>query len=112
MAELLPLNQFKTRAVELTTEEQTVYSVTATYTGIILGAQVSNVSTEPAEVTFVLRKNDIDYVMLNAFTIPPNDAAQATTGKLVVEEGSILKAFASHNNRLNLVLSLLESSNE
>jgi len=112
MAEQLPLNQFKTRAVELTDQEQTIYSVTATYTGIILGAQVTNISTEPADVTFILRKNDIDYVMLNAFTVPPNDAAEATTGKLVVEEGSTLKAFASHNDRLNIVLSLLESSNE
>jgi len=108
----VPLNVFRTRAVELTTQEQTIYGVTEAYTGIILGAQVSNISNEPATVTFVLRKNDIDYIMLNGFTVPANDAAEATTGKLVVEQGSTIKAFSSHNNRLNLVLSLLETSNE
>ena len=108
----VPLNIFRTRAVELTTQEQTIYSGPSDYTGIILGAQVSNISDEPATITFTLRKNDIDYVMLNAFTVPANDAAEATTGKLVVEQGSVIKAFASDNNRLNLVLSLLETSNE
>jgi hypothetical protein len=50
--------------------------------------------------------------MLNAFEIPPNDAAEMTTGKLVIEEGASVSAVASANSILNLVLSILETSNE
>lgn len=112
MANETPLNIFKTKAFELTTIEQTLYTSTVGFTGIILGAQVSNISSDPATITFILRKNNVDYVMLNQFTVPPNDAAEATTGKLVVEEGATVKAYASHDSRLNIVLSLLETSNE
>jgi hypothetical protein len=50
--------------------------------------------------------------MLNAFTIPPNDAAEVTTGKLVIEEGASVKAVVSANNSVNFVMSILETSNE
>lgn len=112
MADNLPLNVFRTKAVELTTNEQVLYTTPNGYTGIVLGAQVSNISNTPATVTFTLIKNNIDYVMLNAFEVPPNDSAEGTTGKLVIEQGSSVKAFASENGKLNLVLSLLETTNE
>ena len=50
--------------------------------------------------------------MLKEYQIPPNDAAEATTGKLVLEQGSSVKAKASVNSSLNLILSLLETTNE
>ncbi len=50
--------------------------------------------------------------MLNAFEIPPNDSAEVTTGKLVIEEGSSVKAVVSANSSINLILSILETSNE
>ena len=191
MADATPLNIFRTKVVELTTAEQTIYTAPTGYSGIILGAQVTNIanefdnvntaertsdvatittsaahtlqignivvvnisdatyngtvtilsvpstttftysnvdSTDPtkasasvtgtvknsnrASITFVLRKNSIDYTMLREFQIPPNDAAEATTGKLVLEQGSSIKATASVNSSLNLIISLLETTNE
>ena len=112
MATTLPLNAFKTKAYELTTSEQTVYTTPSGITTIVLGAQASNIGNLPATITFTLRKNNVDYVMLNAFEIPPNDAAEATTGKLVIEEGASVKAVVSANSTINLVLSILETSNE
>lgn len=112
MANTLPLNTFRTRPVELTTTDSVIYSTPAGLTAIILGAQVSNVGLAPATVTFILRKNSVDYVMLKEFIVPPNDAAEATTGKLVVEEGCSIRAFSNTNSTLNLILSLLETSNE
>ena len=112
MANQLPLNVFKTRAFELTTAEQTIYTTPLGITTIVLGAQASNIGNSPVTVTFTLRKNNTDYVMLNAFTIPPNDAAEVTTGKLVIEEGASVKAQVSTNNSVNLVMSILETSNE
>jgi hypothetical protein len=50
--------------------------------------------------------------MLKEFTIPPNDAAEVTTGKLVIEEGASVKAVVSANSAINLIMSILETSNE
>lgn len=108
----LPLNAFKTKAFELTTTVQTIYTTPAGLTTIVLGGQASNISNSVATITFTLRKNNVDYVMLNAFEIPPNDAAEVTTGKLVIEEGSSVKAVVSANASINLILSILETSNE
>ena len=108
----LPLNTFRTKAFELTTTEQTIYTTPTGLTTIVLGAQASNIGNNAATITFTLRKNNTDYVMLNAFEIPPNDAAEVTTGKLVIEEGSSVKAVVSANSTINLILSILETSNE
>jgi hypothetical protein len=112
VATQLPLNTFRTRAFELTTSSQTVYTTPAGLTTIVLGAQASNIGTESATITFTLVKNNVDFVMLKEFEIPPNDDAEVTTGKLVIEEGSSVKAIVSANDTINLVLSILETSNE
>jgi hypothetical protein len=112
MATQLPLNSFKTRALELTTIEQTVYTTPANLTTIVLGAQASNITSSPVTITFTLRKNSEDFVMLKEFVIPPNDAAEVTTGKLVIEQGASVRAIVSANSSVNLVLSILETSNE
>lgn len=112
MAAALPLNVFRVKPFELTTVEQVIYTAPQGYTAIILGAQVTNISDNPATVRITLRKNDIDYIMLKDFEVPVNDAAEGTTGKLVIEQGATLRARASANGALNLVLSLLETTNE
>ena len=96
----------------MTDTNQTIYTTPPGLTTIVLGAQASNIGTVPATITFTLTKNNVDFVMLNAFEIPPNDAAEVTTGKLVIEEGSSVSAVASDNSAINLVLSILETSNE
>ena len=50
--------------------------------------------------------------MLKDFEIPVNDACEVTTGKLVIESGASVTASAGANNSVNLVLSILETSNE
>jgi hypothetical protein len=112
MATALPLNTFRTKAFELTTSEQTIYTTPANLTTIVLGAQASNITTDPVTITFTLVKNGTNFVMLKDFVIPPNDAAEVTTGKLVIEEGSSVRAVVSTNSAVNLVLSILETSNE
>ena len=112
MATALPLNTFRTKAFQLTTANQTIYTTPTDLTTIVLGAQASNISNAAVTITFTLVKNAIDFIMLKEFVIPPNDAAEVTTGKLVIEEGSSVKALVSANNAVNLVLSILETSNE
>ena len=108
----LPLNSFKTKAFELTTSTQTIYQTPADITTIVLGAQANNISNVPVTVKFTLIKNDTTFVMLKDFEIPVNDASEVTTGKLVIESGSSVTASAGANNSVNLVLSILETSNE
>jgi hypothetical protein len=108
----LPLNAFKTKAVELTTSTELIYTTPELVTTIVLGAQATNIGTVPVTVKFTLVKNSTNFVMLKDFEIPINDAAEVTTGKLVLETGASITASAGANNSVNLVLSILETSNE
>jgi hypothetical protein len=108
----LPLNTFRTRPFELTTSTQTIYTTPPGFTCIVLGAQASNIGTGPVTITFTLTKNDVDYVLLKAFEIPINDAVDLISGKLVIEQNAYVKAFAGANDSVNLVLSILETTNE
>jgi len=108
----LPLNSFKTKAFELTTATQTIYTTPDFLTTIVLGAQATNIGAIPVTVKFTLVKNATDFVMLKDFEIPVNDACEVTTGKLVIETGASITASAGANNSVNLVLSILETSNE
>ena len=112
MASTLPLNSFKTKAFELTTSTQTIYTTPEFITTIVLGAQATNISNTPVTVKFTLIKNDTTFVMLKDFEIPVNDACEVTTGKLVIEAGASVTASAGADNSVNLVLSILETSNE
>jgi hypothetical protein len=109
----LPLNIFKTAAAVITTTPTSVYTAPPGYSAIVLMAQVTNVTTETAQVT-VLHSDvstSIDTELLKDFSIPGNDATSATTGKLVLETGDSVKVHASANNTLKIVLSILESAN-
>ena len=108
----LPLNSFKTLVFELTTSTQTIYETPENVTTIVLGAQANNIGDSPVTVRFTLIKNATNFVMLKDFEIPVNDAAEVTTGKLVIETGSSVTASAGADNSVNLVLSVLETSNE
>jgi hypothetical protein len=108
----LPLNSFKTKAFELTTTTQTIYTTPDTVTTIVLGAQSTNIGSTPVTVKFTLVKNATEFVMLKDFEIPVNDACEVTTGKLVIESGASVTASDGATNSVNLVLSILETSNE
>jgi hypothetical protein len=107
----LPLNTFKTQAFQLTTTNQIIYTAPTGYTAIVLGAQASNYGANDATVTFTLTKSSTDYILLNGFTVPTNDSASVITGKLVIETGCSVKAVASANTTITLVMSILETSN-
>ena len=111
------LNVFKTVAAILETTYTTLYTAPDGYTSIILMAQVSNITASTKTVTFSHHNptGDITTELLSGFSIPPNDAVSATTGKLVLETGQSIKAKASHSQSpddyVKVVLSILETSN-
>ena len=106
------LNVFKTVTKELTTTNQVIYTTPAGYTGVVLMAQISNVSNVTSNATFVLDDGSANTELLKGFEIPRNDAISATVGKLIIETEKSVRGFAGANNQLKIILSVLESANE
>lgn len=106
----VPLNTFRTVALPLTTTANTIYTTPNLTTTIVLMAQVSNISSDTSNVTFLhVSVSNTETELVKGFEIPPNDAASVLTGKLILETGQKIKVSAGHNGRLKLVLSLLET---
>lgn len=108
-----PLNIFKTVTKQLTTADSDVYTAPANNTSIILMAQVSNITSTAADVTFSHYDSDTSTQteLVKDFSIAGKDANSVITGKLVLETGQKIKAQASANSSLKLTLSILESLN-
>lgn len=108
-----PLNVFKTITAEISDENEIVYTTPDNKTAIILMAQVTNITANPAELTFIhfdaFTAEQTE--LLSRFVLPGNDATSPITGKLVVEEGNSLRSFSNVNSTLVITLSLLESLN-
>ena len=105
------LNVFKTVTAELTTSPATLYTAPAGYTSVILMAQISNVTASSAKVTFSHYSGTTTTELLKDFGVPSNDAASATTGKLVIQTGDSIQASSDTANALKVVLSVLETLN-
>ena len=106
-----PINTFKTVTAELTTTLESIYTAPAITSTIVLMAQVSNISTEPANVTAIHYDTDssTSTELVKNFTVPVADAVGVLVGKLVLTPGQSFYANASTNDRLKLTLSLLET---
>ena len=108
----LALNVFKTVTHVVTTTNTSIYTAPASYTGIILLAQITNVSNAPATVTFSTFNNGIETELLKDLQIPSLDAISGITGRLIIPTGSSIKISSGANNQLKITLSILETANE
>lgn len=108
----VPLNAFKTVTADLTTTLTNIYTAPAGVSSIVLMAQIANVSASASTATFVHFNGTRSTELIKDFAIPGKDAASATTGKLVLESGQVIRASASSNSTMKLTLSILESANE
>ena len=107
------LNVFKSTLHTFTTNDDDVYTSPNGYTAIILNAQCANITSNEVTVTFKIFDSSANTAneLVSQLTIPPNDAANLATGKLVLETGDKIQGFASADNALKLTLSYLESLN-
>jgi hypothetical protein len=110
MAEQIPLNRFITEPFELTTTDRLLYTTPLERASILLGSQASNYSESPVTITFTVRKNGQDYIMLNEYVIPPGDQLNVINGKLILDYGCSIRARVSSNDTVNIVLSILETT--
>jgi hypothetical protein len=106
------LNVFKTVTATITNTNSTVYTAPASYTGIILMAQITNITASSATVTMTYFDGTTETELLKNCSVPGNDSMSGLTGKLVVQTGSSIKVVASANSTFKIVLSIVESANE
>ena len=118
MATLVPLNTFKTITSNVFTNDTLLYTTPIETATIILTAQVSNVTKNAANVTFIHRSNVLiggtrlitDTELVKDFEIPANDASSVIVGKIVLEEDQAVLVKGSANATMKILLSLLETS--
>lgn len=106
------LNVFRTVTGQIPTSASVIYEAPEGYSSIILMAQISNVSTDTADVTFSHIKGSTVTELVKNYEIPTKDAASAVTGKLVLQTGEKISVSASSLDSLKFILSVLESANE
>lgn len=115
----IPLNVFKTTTQILkkgpfVADSDVVYQVPNGITTIVLMAQVANTTDDSAHNVTMSHFNittNVETEAVRNFVIEPNDAAGLVTGKMIVEQGNQIRASASVDNKMKLILSYLESLN-
>ena len=105
------LNTFRNVTNVLTTSNTTLYTAPITSTSIILMAQITNITSSPASVTFVLNNISSNTELAFNLSVPPNDAVNVLTGKLVLQNAHSVFASANTGNALKITLSVLETLN-
>jgi hypothetical protein len=107
----MAINIFKSVTKSLTIVDQEVYQTPPGFTGIVLMAQVTNITANPQIVTMSVRVGSVETFLAYEFEIPGNDSAGLLTGKLVLEPGQRVAFSGGSDNTLQLVMSILESQN-
>jgi hypothetical protein len=127
---LIPLNTFKTKTARVSdgvNSTSTVYTAPVGVTSIILMAQVANIGTQTETVSFLHHRNrrvladaqgngaqpaNTDTYLIKEYAIPPQDAANPLSGKLIIETLDSIRCVGSNTATLQLTLSILETANE
>jgi hypothetical protein len=107
----LALNVFQTVTAVVPTTPTVVYTAPVGYTGVVLLAQISNVSVTTQTVTVVHRRTSTDTEMLNNYPIESNDTLTLFNGKLILESGDRIVLSGSNATNLKFIASILETLN-
>ena len=107
----MAINIFKNVTANLTTSGDALYTSPLGYTGIILLAQISNLTANTISASVFVQKDGSLTSLATGFQIPANDAVGIIGGKLVLEVGQTLFVSASANSAAQITLSILESQN-
>jgi hypothetical protein len=105
------LNVFKTVTANLTTSSDPVYTPPLGYSSVILLAQISNIDlANSVQISAGLgRAVGVSTVLVGNITVPPEDAINVLTGRLIMSFGDTFQVSASANASAQLTLSLLET---
>lgn len=111
MANLVPLNTFKSNTATVTTSDLIAYQAPTGVTTVVLLAQFVNVGSGTGNVFANIYRSGANTQIIQDFAIPEKDAASVLTGRLILEEGNRLYVRADENNKFKFVLSFLETAN-
>ena len=112
---VVALNTFKTIRADLTTSNVGIYTCPIGVATIILIAQVTNVSSDNStyRVSASHSRSSVDFKFANDLPVPANDSANLIPdGKLVLETNDVVKFKADQDNKLQLILSVLETAKQ
>jgi hypothetical protein len=113
---LIPLNAFRSITKKLTTSSTLIYTAPQTVSSIILSATCANFSSNTVSVTVIIEKPTLplpsQYFVVPDIEIPAKDVLSAIAGRVVLEQGDRLYAYASANESVDFVMSLNEAANE
>ena len=127
---LIPLNTFKTKTARVSDgvySTSTVYTAPIGVTSIILMAQIANIGTQTETVSFLHHRTrrvlpdaqgngeqlaNVDTFLVKEYAIPPQDAGNPLSGKLIIETLDSVRCIGSNTSTLQLTLSILETANE
>jgi hypothetical protein len=107
----LALNVFQTITAVVSTTPTVIYTAPVGYTGVILLAQVANISANSQDITFVHRRSAVDTELLQNYPIAEHDTANLLAGKLVLQSGDKLVLSGSSPTDLKFIASILETLN-
>ena len=108
----MAINIFRNITADLTTVAQTLYTAPAAYSGIVLMAQISNITAGTVTASVYVKNVDLTLTSLvTNYSISGNDALGVLSGKLVLQTGQSLVAVAAADSSLQMVMSVLESQN-
>lgn len=111
----LKLNVYKTVTAIATTVPTEIYAAPVGYSGIVLLAQATNISSTSLDITLYHKRpsisGDIITEIANSFPISGNDTLSLINGKLVLESGDALILASNNDTNIKLILSILETLN-
>ena len=109
----MALNIFKNVTHNLSVIPEVIYTTPPGYTGIVLMAQITNVTSVPGIASMSILTGSVETFLAYEYEIPGNDSAGMLTGKLVLEPGQRIQVSGSDDSSgsLQMVMSILESQN-
>lgn len=111
----LALNVFKTITQIANTNPVGIYTAPTGYSGVVLLAQVANISADTKTVSFSHKRTvsgiAVTTEILKNFSVPGNDSANLLSGRLVLEAGDVLVLSASDSTNVKFIGSILETLN-
>lgn len=115
----IALNKFRTIRVPVKTNSVGIYTCPIGVASIVILSQVTNVSSGIASVTAIHARDPdpvtgiISFRFANNVTVPPNDSVNLVgDGRLALETNDVIFVSGSENNKLELILSVLETAKQ
>jgi len=105
----LALNVFKTVTSIASTNPVGIYTAPVGYAGVVLLAQVANVSSDAYTITFSHKRSSTTTEIVKDFVVPENDTVSLLDGRLILESGDSLVVSSNNSSNLKLIASILET---